>query len=106
MVPARGFPGGASCKELASQYRGSKRCGFDPWVGKVPWRRAWQPTLAFLPGEFHGQRNQAGCSPDGCKEPEATEATWHEHTYSNIQRGSRLLLRENQVQGLTLGIAA
>ena len=30
--------------------------GFDPWVGKVPWRRAWQPTPVFLPGESHGQR--------------------------------------------------
>ena len=31
------------------------RSGFDPWVGKVPWRRKWQPTPVFLPGEFHGQ---------------------------------------------------
>ena len=29
-----------------------KRPGFDPWVGKIPWRRAWQPTPVFLPGEF------------------------------------------------------
>ena len=35
---------------------GDKRCGFDPLVGKVPWRRAWHPTPEFLPGEFHGQR--------------------------------------------------
>ena len=28
-----------------------KRCGFDPWVGKIPWKRAWQPTPVFLPGE-------------------------------------------------------
>ena len=34
-----------------------KRSGFEPWVGKIPWRRAWQPTLAFLPGEAHGQRS-------------------------------------------------
>ena len=32
---------------------------FDPWVGKIPWRRAWQPTLVFLPREFHGQRSLA-----------------------------------------------
>ena len=32
------------------------RPGFDPWVGKIPWRRAWQPTPVFLPGESHGQR--------------------------------------------------
>ena len=30
---------------------------FDPWVGKIPWRREWQPTLVFLPGEFQGQRS-------------------------------------------------
>ena len=39
-----------------------KRHRFDPWVGKIPWRRAWQPTPVFLPGESHGQRNLAGCS--------------------------------------------
>ena len=34
--------------------------GFNPWVGKIPWRREWQPTLVFLLGEFHGQRSLAG----------------------------------------------
>ena len=33
---------------------------FDPWVGKILWRRAWQPTPVFLPGEFHGQRILVG----------------------------------------------
>ena len=36
---------------------------FDPWVGKVPWRKKWQPTPVFLPGETHGQRNLVGYSP-------------------------------------------
>ena len=36
------------------------RSGFDPWVGKIPWRREWLPTPVFLPGEFHGQRSLAG----------------------------------------------
>ena len=35
---------------------------FDPWVGKIPWRRAWQPTPVYLPGESHGQRSLAGWS--------------------------------------------
>ena len=39
-----------------------KRPGFHPWVGKIPWRRAWQSTPVFLPGEFHGQRSVAGYS--------------------------------------------
>ena len=41
----------------------SRRPGFDPWVGKIPWKRAWQPPQVFLPGEAHGQRNLAGYSP-------------------------------------------
>ena len=51
-----GFPGGASGKEPACQCRGQKRGGFDPWVGKIPWRRKWQPPPVFLPGESCGQR--------------------------------------------------
>ena len=40
-----GFPGGTSGKEPTHQGRRHKRCRFDPWVRKIPWRRAWQPTL-------------------------------------------------------------
>ena len=49
------------------------RPGFDPWIRKIPWRREWQPTPVFLPGEFHGQRGLAGCSPWGFKELDTTE---------------------------------
>ena len=62
-----GFSGGASCKEPACQYRRCKRCGFDPWVGKIPWRRAWQPTPVLLPRESDGQRSLAGYSPQDRK---------------------------------------
>ena len=48
--PAGSFPGGTSDKELTCQCRRHKKCGFHPWVGKIPWRRAWQPTPVFLPG--------------------------------------------------------
>ena len=44
-----------------------RRHGFDSWVGKIPWRRKWQPTPVFLPGESHGQRSLVGYSPWGCK---------------------------------------
>ena len=54
-----GFPGGASGKEPTCQFRRCKRHGFSPWVGKIPWRKAWQPAAVFLPGDFHGQRNLA-----------------------------------------------
>ena len=59
MIPGAelGFPGGAGGTESACQCR---RCGFDPWVRKIPWRRAWQPTAVFMPGESHGQRGLAG----------------------------------------------
>ena len=41
---------------------GDMRRGFDTWVRKIPWRRARQPTLVFLPGKSHGQRSLAGYS--------------------------------------------
>ena len=53
-----GFPGGASGKEPACQCRRHNRRGFDPGVGKIPWRRAWKPTPEFLPGESHRQRTR------------------------------------------------
>ena len=49
------------------------RPGFDPWVGKIPWRRKWQPTPVFLPREFHGQRSLVGYSSRGRKELDTTE---------------------------------
>ena len=48
---------------------------FHPRAGKIPWRRAWQPTPVFLPGEPEGQRSLAGYSPWGRKESDTTEAT-------------------------------
>ena len=45
-----------------------ERPGFNPWAEKIPWRRVWQPTAVFLPGEFHGQRSLEGYSPWGRKE--------------------------------------
>jgi len=57
-----GFPGGASGKEPACQYRKPRRLGFNAWVGKIAWRRAWQHTQVFLPGESHEQKSLAGYS--------------------------------------------
>jgi len=54
--------------------------GFYPWVKKIPWRRAWQPTPAFLPEECHGKRSLV--CPWDCKEWNTTEVTWH--TYNAI----------------------
>ena len=49
------------------------RPGFYPWVGKIPWRKKWQPTPVSLPEKSHGQRSLVGCSPWGHKEPGTTE---------------------------------
>ena len=55
--------------------QGCKSRVLDPWVGKIPWRRAWQPTPVFLPGDCHGQRSLAGYSSWSHKEADRTEAT-------------------------------
>ena len=70
-----GFPGDASGKEPTCQCRRHKRRRFDPWVEKLPCRRAWQSTPVFLLGEAHGLRSLAGYSPLGCKELDTAEAT-------------------------------
>ena len=59
-----------SGKESACQCR---RCGFNPWVRKIVWRREWQPILVFLPGKSHRQRSLAGYSPWDSKESDMIE---------------------------------
>ena len=70
-----GFPGGPHNKEPHCQCSRLESRGFDPWVGKIPWRRKWQPTPVFLAGESQGQRSLAGYSPWGCKELTARLST-------------------------------
>ena len=65
-----GLPCWFGGKEPTCQCR---RCGFDYWVGKTPWRRKWQPTPVFLPEKSHWQRSLAGYSPWGCKGSDTTE---------------------------------
>ena len=78
-----GFPVCASGKEPACLYRIHRRYRFDPWVGKIPWRRAWQPTPVFLPRKSHRQRSLVGYSPRDCKESNTTEATYHAQREKN-----------------------
>ena len=78
-----GFPVGSDGKESCL------KCGipgFNPCVGKISWRRAWQPTPVFLPGEFHGQRSLMGYSPWFCKEPDMTERLSTRDKYTNIYK--------------------
>ena len=74
-----GFPGGTSGKEPACQRKRQKRHSFDPWVGKIPWRGAWQPTLVFLPRESHRQRSLVVQSMK-------SQGVWHDwaHTHAHI----------------------
>ena len=67
------FPKGLSVKESTCQCRSRWRCGFDPWVGKIPWRRKQQPTPVFLPGESHGHRSLVGYSSYSHKESDMTQ---------------------------------
>ena len=55
------------------QCKNHRRLSLNPWVGKIPWRRAWQPTPVFLPGKLHGQRILAGYSPWHHQELDMTE---------------------------------
>ena len=69
-----GFPGSSDGKESACK---AGDLGSIPGLGRFPWRRVWQPTPVFLPGEFHGKRSLAGYSPWGHKKLDRTEATEH-----------------------------
>ena len=71
-METRGFPGGTNGKEPTYQCRRHKRL-----LLAMPWRKTWQPTAAFLPGESHGQRSLVGYIPWGQKELDMTDATQH-----------------------------
>ena len=82
---------------------------FDPWVGKVPWRRKWQPTPVFLPGEPHGQRSVVGYSPRGCKESDMTERLHFviKNNYSEIKESNEVWKKQklfHQIYELFLNI--
>ena len=83
-VVGKGFPGGVRGKEPACQNR---RREFNPWVGKSPWRRTWQPTPVFLPRESRGWRSLVGCSPWGCTEPGTAEGLSRQWGSSAARRG-------------------
>ena len=72
-----GLPKWYSGKESTCQHR---RHRLNCWVRKIPWRREWQPTPAFLPGKSRGQRNSVGYSPWGCKQMYTTDI--YTHMYS------------------------
>ena len=66
-----GFPGGSVVKNLSANTGDAS--WIPAWVGKIPWRRKWQPAPIFFPGKFHGQRSLAGYNPWDHKESDRTE---------------------------------
>ena len=76
------FPGGSMVKESICQFR---RCSFDPWVRRIPWRRHWQPTPVFFLEKFHGERILVYYSPWDLQELDVTEHT----EYLQCQCGER-----------------
>ena len=67
------FPSGTRSKKNLAADAGDTRYRFNPWVGKIPWRRKCHPTPIFLPGKSYGQRILVGYSPYCCKELPMTE---------------------------------
>ena len=66
------------------QCKRHKKCGLNPWAGKIPWSKKWQPTLVFLPGKFHGQKALVGYTPWGHNELDMTEwLSTHTHTHTH-----------------------
>ena len=83
-----------------------RRCRFNPWVRKISWKRAWQPTPVFLPGESHGQRSLVGFGPWRHKESDTLKwlSTW-KMFYIYIWQGDQLSLsNRNGHPSRTLGI--
>ena len=78
-----GFPRWCSGKEPTCQCRRHKTPGFNPWVGKIPWRRTWQPTPGFLPGESHGRRSPQGLQATGVTKSRMQLSNWV-HTQTQL----------------------
>ena len=88
-----GFPRWFSGKESTCQCR---RHEFNPWVGKIPWRRKWQPTPVFLTGKSHGQRSLVGYSPCSYKESDTTEQL-SQHTFAPINNVLHPVRKQSRV---------
>ena len=84
-----GFPGGSAGKDPACNARDhpqGRRPRINPWVGKTPGRRKWQPT-PVLSGKSHGQRGLVGYSPWGSKESDITWQLSRHHQFKNQRTG-------------------
>ena len=84
-----GFTRWLSGKESTCQCRRCRRCQFNPWVRKIPWRRKWQPTPVFLPEKLHGPKSLGGYSPWSHRESDMTEQM---SKFINLSATSNFLL--------------
>ena len=100
VVRCKQLPSGSSGKSLSCQCKRLKRLGFNPWVGKILWRMAWQPTPVLLPREFHGQRSSAGYSPRGHTELATIDVTkQQQHDIMNVFPTLKINTFNNSILG-------
>ena len=102
VIKIMGFPGGSDGRVRLQ----CRRPGLDPWVGKIPWRRKWQPTPVSLPGKSHGQRSLASYSSMGSQRVQhdwrifsAGEIWWNDGyntVFNGMQTRDRLLERQSE----------
>ena len=92
-ILVHGLPILCTSKAPTCQCRRLKRCGFNPLVRKIPWRRKWQPAPVSLPGKSHGQRRLVGYSPWVHKELDTTERL---DTYTFLSTIGSFILRFDQ----------
>ena len=85
--------GASLVAQMVKRLHTMQKTRVHPWVGKIPWRRKWQPTPVFLPGKFHGLRSLVGYSPWGHKESDTTKQLhWCRFTGWSKRRESAILL--------------
>ena len=89
-----GFPDGASAKGYICQYSRCKKLGFDLWVRKIPWRRAWQPTPVFLPGESPWTEKPGGLQSMESPKVRHNRATKHVCTveYYSVIKNNKIFI--------------
>ena len=110
-VPIGKLTSDSVVKNPPADARDSGDVGLIPWVGKIPWRRIWQPTPIFLPEKFHGHGILLGYSPWGHKESDMTEQlrTYTaffrvQHSYSYMTTGKTIALTIQTFMGKVMSL--
>ena len=91
-----------SGKESTHQCKRCRRCGFNPWVRKIPWSKNWQPTPVFLSGKPHEQRSLMGYSPRGLIKLYTTEHTDMTHFSNEDFQGTKPIIKDDKAQDLII----